>query len=56
MLYINRGDAKRQSGSINEAQQDFQEALRLAPQTNDPQQRREYHLQKKLTIEKINEI
>ena len=47
LLHINRGDVKMKSGSIDEAQQDYQEALRLAPQTNNSQQRREY-LQKKL--------
>ena len=51
LLYIKRGDAKMKSGSIDEAQQDYQEALRLAPQTDEPQRWRVY-LQKRLTIGK----
>ena len=47
LLHIDRGNAKMKSDSIDEAQQDFKEALRLAPQTNDPQQWHKY-LQKKL--------
>ena len=50
-MHINRGDAKKKSGSIDEAQQDYQEVLRLAPQTIDPQRWRVY-LQKRLTVEK----
>lgn len=49
-MHINRGDAKKKSGSINEAQQDYQEALRLAPQTIDPQRWRVY-LQNRLITE-----
>ena len=50
-MHINRGNAKKKSGSIDEAQQDYQEALRLAPQTIDPQRWRMY-LQKRLITKK----
>ena len=51
LLHINRGNAKMKLGKIDEARQNFQEALRLAGQTNDPQQWHKY-LQRKLVTEK----
>ena len=46
-LHINRGDAKKELGRIDEAMQDFQTALDLAPLTKDPKYFKE-HIEAKI--------